>query len=296
MVSRRQFLQHLGFGMAAATMGLPPTTRPLFGSPDQDSVGKAVRVALLADSHLPDADPETIAAVNLSAAVAEINAHKPPIDLVFLAGDLTDHGDPGALWLGREILSSLSAPAWLLPGEQDGPATATRFWQDTFGGGAFSFSHAGVYFCGFNTTRFNPATGSSYFHFRPEHYRWLARELAPLAPEVPLIILSHAPLYRLFQPWQWWTKDVESLYELLNPRKNVYLFHGHVHNPVALQHRNLTFQGLRATSWPLPDVRVGCTAALPVPHRIGTRTGCGWILLTLNGNAAVNLTDQVWEI
>jgi 3',5'-cyclic-AMP phosphodiesterase len=296
MVSRRRFLKQLSLGVAACAVGLPLTGKPSGGVLGQDSVDNAVKVALLADSHLPDANRETAVAAHLMRAVAEINALKPPVDLVFLAGDLTDQGHPGALWLGREILSSLSAPYWVLPGEQDGPASASHRWQETFGGSSFSFLQSGVHFCGFDTTRFNPTTGKNHFHFRPEHHRWLVRELAPLSPEVPLVIISHAPLYRLFQPWQWWTEDVEALYELLSPRKNVYLFHGHVHHPVAIQHRNLAFQGLRPTSWPLPDVRVGCTAAPPEPPEIGKPWGCGWMLLTINGKGAAQLKDQVWAI
>ena len=106
---------------------------------------------------------------------------------------------------------------------------------DTVGNIIFSFAHQGVHFCGCNTNIFNPTTGTIDFHFSPELHRGLALELAAISPDTPLLIFSHAPLYRLFQPWQWWTEDSESLYNLLEPRKNVYLLHGHVHQNITLQ-------------------------------------------------------------
>lgn len=296
MVSRREFLKHLGLGMAAGAVGLPMTASPIFGSRAQDGPSRALKVALLADAHLPDGNHETGAAKNLLTAVAAINAQNPPVDLVFLAGDLSAQGDGAALWLGREILTSLKAPCWIMPGEHDCPAAAGALGKDIFGNNTFSFGHQGAHFIGLDTNVINPATGKVYFKYGDHHHRWLAKELAPVPLEIPLIILSHAPLYRLFQPWQWWTENTESLYDLLKPRENVYLLHGHVHQNILLNYRNLTFQGLRATSWPLPDVRIGCNDVQPKPTEMGNQTGCGWMLLTINDNGTVTSKDQVWGI
>jgi Icc protein len=296
MVSRRQFLKHLGLGMAVSAVGLPITASPIFDSRSQNSAEKALKVAFLADSHLPDGNHATSAAKNLIDAVAEINHQNPPVDLVFLAGDLSDNGDSAALCLGREILASLKAPCWLMSGEQDCLSVPGPLWKAIFRDNNFSFGHQGVHFCGLNTNVFNPATGKIHFQVSDQHYRWLATELASVPLEVPLIILSHAPLYRVFQPWQWWTEDTESLYDLFKPRKNVYLLHGHVHQNIILYHRNLTFQGLRATAWPLPDVRVGCNDAQPNPTGIGKQAGCGWMLLTIKDNGTMTIKDQVWGI
>jgi Icc protein len=293
VVTRRQFLKQLGLGMVAGAAGLPLTSSPIFGTPCQDSPELPLRVALLADSHLPDANIKSGQASRLAAAVAEINAHNPRVDLVILAGDLTDNGDTETLWLGKEILASLHAPCWLVPGEKDYPADSNPMWEDIFGDSNFSFTHQGVHFCGLNTTVHNPATGRKFFQFSRPQYHRLARELGPISPEVPLLVISHAPLYRLFQPWQWWTEQAESLYDLLSPRENVFLFHGHVHQNITLQHQNLTFQGLRSTAWPLPDVRVGFKTLQPPPREIGNPTGCGWMLLTINGKGDMIIKDQV---
>jgi 3',5'-cyclic-AMP phosphodiesterase len=294
MSTRRQFLKQLGLGVAAGAIGLPLIPEPLFSRSAPEPI-RGLKIALLADSHLPSACPETAAAQKLMRAVDEINAQHPTVDLVFFAGDLTENGDFKTLELGRRILSSLAAPCWLVPGEQDIPLAANRFRQDTFSQMVFAFAHRGVHFCGCNTSIVNPATGAIDFHFNPSLQRGLAMELAAVPPDTPLLIFTHAPLYRLFQPWQWWTEESESLYSLLESRKNVYLLHGHVHQNITLQHQNLTFQGLRSTAWPLPDVRIGLNAAQPSPGGSDTEVGCGWMLLTIHRNGTVILQDKVWS-
>ena len=288
MFSRRQFLKQFGLGVAAGAMGWP-NIFDQFAMPAHGP--NTIKIALLADSHLPNASPGTIAARNLMTAVEEINTQQPPVDLVFFAGDLTDNGDNGAIELGKYILSGLDAPCWLLPGEHDISATVSELWEDTFNNRTFSFSHQSVHFLGCNTNIFNPTTGTVDFHYTPRLHGWLSLKLAEISLEAPLLFFSHAPLYRLFQPWQWWTENSESLHNLLKLRQNVYLFHGHVHQNITFHYQNLIFQGLRSTAWPLPDVRVGCTA---VPPREFSKAGCGWMLLTINGTGGITLQDQVW--
>jgi Icc protein len=293
MSSRRQFLKQMGLGVTAGALGLPFIADPLFPLPVLEP-GSDLKIALLADAHLPSDNPETVAAKNLVTAVAEINAENPPMDLVFFAGDLTDKGDAETLELGREILSCLGPPCWLVPGEQDVSVAANQLWRNTCGQIIFSFAHQGVHFCGCNTNFLNPANGSLDFHFSPQLRRRLASELAAISPDTPLLIFTHAPLYRLFQPWQWWTEDAESLHDLLGPRRNVFLLHGHVHQNITVRHQNLTFQGLRSTAWPLPDVRIGCNPARPPGGESNGQAGCGWMLLTIKKNGPMSLQDKVW--
>ena len=128
MVTRRQFLKQLSLGMAAGVVGLPMSADSLFAMPSHNPAAEVLRIALLADSHLPNGNHETSGARNLMGAVAQINALTPPVDLVLLAGDLTDHGDTETLRLGREILSSLQAPFWLVPGERDRLSASRSPW------------------------------------------------------------------------------------------------------------------------------------------------------------------------
>jgi Icc protein len=296
MVTRRQFLKQLSLGMAAGVVGLPMPADLLFAMPSHNPAAEVLRIALLADSHLPNGNQETSAARNLMAAVAQINALTPPVDLVLLAGDLTDHGDIETILLGRAILSSLQAPFWLVPGERDRLTASRSPWYDIFGHSTFSFLHKGVHFCGFDTAVIDPGTGNRFFQFSTEQYRWLARELTYSSPETPLVILSHAPFYRLFRPWQWWTEQAESLHDLLLSREMVYLLHGHVHQNIALRQGNLIFQGIRSTAWPQPDVRIGFQPLQPSSFEVENHMGCGWLLLTINGNGNTTIEDRIWGV
>ncbi len=109
MSTRRQFLKQMSLGVAAGALGLPIISDPLFTMPALEPQ-KGLKIALLADAHLPSASPETVAAKNLLTAVAEINAQNPPVDLVFFAGDLTDNGDKKAFELGKDIIVRPKCP------------------------------------------------------------------------------------------------------------------------------------------------------------------------------------------
>ncbi|HAY23314.1 MAG TPA: hypothetical protein DCY27_14355 [Desulfobacterales bacterium] len=293
-MDRRLFLKHLGFCLAANAIGIPLTSGPS-GAPAQDeSSATTFKVAFLADAHLPDGKPDSIAARHLALAVEEINGQEPPVDLVFFGGDLTHDGNPKALSLAKEFFSSLRPPVWLLPGEKDYPIASGSLWTEIFGRSTFSFIHKGVHFIGLNTVHFGQKAGSGLFQISHPQHHWLAAELAETPCELPLIIVSHAPLYRLFHPWQWWTEGAETVHDLLQARQRVILLHGHVHQHIGLEHKNLQFLGVRSTAWPLPDVRLG----VPQKQREATasdRTGCGWLLLTISSDGAIKGHDCLWE-
>ena len=62
--------------------------------------------------------------------------------------------------------------------------------------------------------------------------RWLARELGRLDPEVPLLLVSHAPLDPVFRPWQQWTLDGPEVLAQLSRFRQVLCLHGHTHHAV----------------------------------------------------------------
>lgn len=59
-------------------------------------------------------------------AIAALNAHVPKPDAVILTGDLTDTSDPREYALGRQILSRLDMPVYMIPGNHDGTADMRR--------------------------------------------------------------------------------------------------------------------------------------------------------------------------
>ena len=251
---RREFLRSLGWSLAGGWT----VSRLDWPAPAQAAAGK-VRLALLADSHLPDGNDRGPEALALARAVAEMRGLNPPPDLVLFAGDLAHAGRPDALALGQEILSDLPAPLAAVRGEGDG-AGISPTWRRLFGEPRFAHvfsanpSYPGlpnpreglnlnanllrktengkrktvIQLLGIDTS-LAPTSLGPVFQVGREQRQWLSRELARLDPGMPLVILCHAPLVEIFRPWRQWTQDGPEVMRLLSRFSQVYCFHGHVH-------------------------------------------------------------------
>ncbi len=225
-MQRREFLTDLALaligGAAAWAWGRLSWPEPsLAASPE-------LRLALLADAHLRDGNPARPEARALARAVAEIRRLGPVPDLVLFAGDLAHDGNPNALALGKEILGDLPAPLAAVMGEGDAAGKGSAFWPRLLGEPRFSRRYPGFQLLGINTY-LAPSHQESAFEVGEEQRGWLAQELARLDPGRPLLILSHAPLARIFRPWQQWTGDAPEVMQLLTRFSQVYCFHGHIH-------------------------------------------------------------------
>jgi Icc protein len=317
-VNRREFLKGMSWSLAA-TWAAARLSWPL------EALAEAgeVRLALLADAHLLDGHEGRAEARALARAVAEIRALSPPPDLVLFAGDLAHQADPRALALGKEILSDLPEPLLLVMGEGDGLPDAAGPWRRLFGEPWFSQvlpktedgkQQTVLQILGLHTA-WCPGPAGPGFSMGAAGRRWLARELARLNPDRPLLVLSHAPLARLFHPWQQWTGDAPEVARLLAPCRQVLCLHGHVHLPgvggqgpgagqginwdYGLSRENrgletanhLCHQGLPATAWPRPLALQGTPADLRPglgPH------GCGWGLISIR-DRAWHILPQLWQ-
>ncbi|MHB9072366.1 MAG: metallophosphoesterase family protein [Desulfobaccales bacterium] len=236
---RRDFIRQMGLGLVASWA---------FGRlswPWQAwAAGPQLRLALLADAHLKsgaDLRPEAQA---LARAVAEINALTPPPDLVLFAGDLAHKGRADALDLGREILSDLSSPLWAVRGEGDLGRGGASPWVRRFGPPRFSRTYQGVHFLGLDTA-WRDTPREPAFEMGPAQLQWLATELAALDSATPLVIVSHAPLARLYLPWQQWTKDAPKIAPLLTRFRQVLCLHGHTH-AAEVDHAGVAPAGVRS--------------------------------------------------
>ena len=192
------------------------------------AAGPELRLALLADAHLKDGNDRRPEALALARAVAEIRELSPRPDLVLFAGDLAHRGRPDALDLGREILADLPGPCWAVRGEGDHGPGGNSAWVRRWGEPWFSRAFRGFQLIGLDTA-LTPGADGPVFEIGAAQRQWLARELARLAPATPLIILSHAPLARLFHPWQQWTGDAPEVVRQLGQFSQVLCLHGHVH-------------------------------------------------------------------
>jgi Icc protein len=309
-MDRRKFIQHLGLGLAAgwACGRLAWPLKAWAAAPE-------LRLALLADAHLKNGADRGPEAQALARAVAEINSLTPSPDLVLFAGDLAHQGRPDALDLGREILTDLSRPLWAVRGEGDCDPRSAGAWIRRYGEPRFSWVYGGVHFLGLDTA-WHPSPQGPIFEIGAEQRRWLARELAGVDSATPLVIVSHAPLARLFHPWQQWTMDAPEIAPLLARFRQVLCLHGHTHaagardqgpgawkNFSSLASRqglpenqkpkseNLIHYSLPATAWPRPQAVQG-TPAVVRPGQ-GPR-GCGWALLILSP-MSVDFRPYLWQ-
>ncbi len=201
MMERREFVKQVGLGLAAGwAMGRLSWPFSAWAA------GPELRLALLADAHLKDGNDRRPEAIALARAVAEIRQLSPPPSLVLFAGDLAHRGRPDALDLGKEILGDLPGPCWAVRGEGDHGPGGNAAWVRRWGEPRFSRAFQGFHLLGLDTAlKFR--AGGPVFEIGADQRQWLARELAALSPATPLIILSHAPLRRIFHPWQQWTGD-----------------------------------------------------------------------------------------
>ncbi len=222
-MDRREFVRQVGLGLVAGWAGAR-----LFRPWPARAAGPELRLALLADAHLKDGNDRRPEAIALARAVAEIRGLSPRPDLVLFAGDLAHRGRPDALDLGREILADLPGTYWAVRGEGDRGPGGDSAWVRRWGEPWFSRAFRGFQLIGLDTS-LSPGAGGPVFEIGAAQRQWLARELARLAPATPLIILSHAPLARLFHPWQQWTGDAPAVVRQLAAFSQVLCLHGHVH-------------------------------------------------------------------
>jgi len=133
-------------------------------------------------------------------------------------------------------------------------------------------------------TALSPAVGVPVFELGAVQLRWLERELALLAPDTPLVILSHAPLSHLFHPWQQWTGDAPEAARLLRRFSQVLCLHGHVHGVGISTGIRGQGSGISRKIPPIPPLEKGGMVASP-PWEKGDLGGFSYSLVHCNNCA-----------
>ncbi len=274
-LDRRSFLRIAGMtaAMAAAKSTLPPHSFQLVDVVLADGGEKpAFRFAYMADTHLYERKLNERFIRAAIRAVEDINRLKPRPDFVLLGGDLAQMGRRTELELGKQILSELKVPVKMVVGEHDWYLDMGEAWRELFGPVNYSFDHKGVHFIAlmsvqekdFWTARqMTPEERmrtvaqldspiQSRFEVGEANREWLRQDLARVPKETPIIIMTHAPLYKYYRPWNFWIEDAEEVQALLFPFKSVTVLHAHTHQLVTHRIKNIHFHGMLATSWPWP--------------------------------------------
>jgi len=91
-------------------------------------------IAQLSDTHIrpPGVLYQGVVDSNamVAAAIAQINALDPLPDLVLLSGDIVDQGQAAEYAMARELLSALTAPLRIIPGNHDERAACRAAFHD----------------------------------------------------------------------------------------------------------------------------------------------------------------------
>ncbi len=317
-LDRRNFIK--GAATAAAASTLPLSTVELaFADPN-----KNFTFAYISDSHIQHIKGTRFVRNwdrGLIRAVAETNLLQPKPDFVVYGGDLAQLGSKEELDHGAEMLAKLNYKTYNVLGEHDYYLDLGAYWSELYGDHYYSWDHKGVHFVTLNSIvtydewthdrwptaeqRMLEMAGldnpnGSPFMVGETQRQWLAKDLATVAKDTPVVLFSHSPIQKIYKGWNFWTEDAEQVQALLRPFNDVTVIYGHVHQIQYNQIDNISFHAVMATAWPwpypqsyaqaethLPKLTVPMNRADPFFERDAT----GWQFINLkNGRVTMEYT------
>jgi 3',5'-cyclic AMP phosphodiesterase CpdA len=223
------------------------------------------RIAFLSDLHVSvrTNEPGVLYNAHADKAIAAANAAK--VDLVLIAGDLTDSGAPEQMELFKKKVKQLNAPVLFIPGNHDvghagnadKPISITpkrvQLFEQKLGPNWFARDKAGVRVIGINSCLFE--TG---FKEEAEQWSFLEKELAKPRPE-PVLLMEHYPLFlkTVGEPansvWNVHPGLRERLLALLKQGGVRTVLSGHLHRPITNRLDGILFLSNGATAFGLPQ-------------------------------------------
>jgi predicted phosphodiesterase len=248
-ISRRDFLRLAGVGGVVFASGLP-------GCANMAGSGGDFSFVQLSDLHWgynnPKVNPES--KNSLPRAIAAVNALEQQPDFVVFTGDLTQTTDDRTLRRQRmrevrEMIAGVRAPVRIFAGEHDASLDRGEAYLEVFGGALnYTFDHKGVHFIVLdNISDPAPILGA-------KQIEWLKGDLARMANDAPIVVLTHRPLFPLYPQWDWNTRDGAQAIEALTPYKNVTVFYGHIHHEHHFRTGNIEHHAAMSTMFPLSPV------------------------------------------
>lgn len=249
------------------------------------------RIAFLSDTHVNLQTNATGLSYNRHAdeAIAAVNAAK--VDLVLIAGDLTNNGDPQQMGLFRKKMKQLKAPVLFIPGNHDvghagtpdkprtiTPAKVQRFSQ-LLGPNYFAREKSGLRVVGINSCLFG--TG---FQEETNQWKFLEKELAGPRSK-PTLLMQHYPLFlkSVDEPandiWNVQPELRQRMIALLKQGGVKTVLSGHLHRPIINRLDGILFLSDGATAFGLPR----------------DKQPAGWMLLTVPREGEVQFEFQKLE-
>lgn len=251
-IDRRDFLQLAGLGGVAFASGLAGcATR---AGADPAAGARDFHFVQLSDSHwgFEGAAVNPEARTTLPRAVAAVNALREPPDFIVFTGDLTHTtDDPNErrkrMREFKAIVADLQVrEVHFMPGEHDASLDGGLAFREMFGPTHWSFDHEGVHFVAIdNVSDPTAAVGD-------EQRAWLKADLARLAPDAPIVVYTHRPLFDLAPSWDWATHDGADVIALLQPYRHVTVFYGHIHQEHHFMTGSIAHHAATSLIFPLP--------------------------------------------
>lgn len=153
------------------------------------SLGFSTRIAFLSDLHVSPNTPNDSA---LRLAIKEINNIKP--DAVIVGGDISNEGSDEQIINVSNILKSLQAPLYIIPGnhENNWSQSATKTFNDVFGSDRFVFRIDSLIVVGINC---GPYMKMGDGHVKQEDLHWLRSTLNKIVkPGDKVLSINHYPI------------------------------------------------------------------------------------------------------
>jgi 3',5'-cyclic-AMP phosphodiesterase len=211
----------------------------------------------ISDSHIGFKKPaNTDVAATFRETIARINAQSVAPEFILHTGDLTHLAEAGEFDLLDQLMKDCrTKQVFYVPGEHDilndnGAMYRERFGRGTRGQGWFSFDQKGVHFVGLVNVQ--GVTEGGLGVLGAEQLEWLAKDLAGLSTETPLVVFAHVPLWMVYPQWGWGTNDGAKALSLMKRFGSVTVLNGHIHQALQKIEGNMTFHTARSTAFPQP--------------------------------------------
>ena len=89
-------------------------------------------------------------------------------------------------------------------------------------------------------------------HLGVDQLEFVAKDVAALPSDTPIIVFSHIPLFAMYPDWGWGTDDAAQALSYLRRFSSVTCLNGHVHQLFSKTEGNVTFHSGTTTAYPLP--------------------------------------------
>ncbi len=154
----------------------------------------------------------------------------------------------------KQMMTGLRTPhVFTVPGEHDSVDDAGQKYRSAFGAGTrgdgwYSLDIAGVHVIALVNTLNLKKLG----HLGVDQLEFVAKDVASLPSDTPIIVFSHIPLFAMYPDWGWGTDDAAQALSYLRRFSSVTCLNGHVHQVFSKTEGNVMFYSGTTTAYPFP--------------------------------------------